>query len=129
MVDPPLTSLPLVGPSFSSTPVATSVCESTLLASSLPLAQCTGLEIGETSRGDGSVLEDASRLTSKELALVVPHLQEAPFVEFDGDLALNNDTPSIEHLDPICSELFDSTPTSSPLLSTTPLICMHFMSP
>jgi len=114
---------------FSSTPVVTSICKSTLLASPLPLSQCTRSEIGETSRGDGSVLEDASCLRSKELALVVPHLQEAPFVEFDGDLALNNDTPSIEHLDPICSELFDSTPTSSPLLSTTPLICMHFMSP
>jgi len=31
--DPPLTSLPLIAPSFSSTPTATSVSDSTLLAS------------------------------------------------------------------------------------------------
>jgi len=36
--DPPLTSWPLVAPSFSSTPIATSVGDSTLLASPLPLA-------------------------------------------------------------------------------------------
>jgi len=36
--DPPLTSLPLVAPSFSSTPVATSISDSTLLASPLCLA-------------------------------------------------------------------------------------------
>ena len=45
--DPPLTSLPLVAPSFSSTPVATSISESTLLASPLFVAQCMGLEMGE----------------------------------------------------------------------------------
>jgi len=54
--DPPLTSLPLVAPSFSSIPVATNVNDSTLLASPLPLAQCAALEMGETSRGDVSVL-------------------------------------------------------------------------
>jgi len=36
--DPPLTSLPFVAPSFSSTPMDTSVSELTLHASPLPLA-------------------------------------------------------------------------------------------
>ena len=36
--DLPLTSLPLVPPSFSSNPIATSISDSTLLASPLPLA-------------------------------------------------------------------------------------------
>jgi len=44
--DPPLTSLPLVAPSFSSTTVVTNVSDSTLLASPLPLAQCMALEMG-----------------------------------------------------------------------------------
>jgi len=47
--DPPLTPLTFVALSFSSTPMDTSVSDSILLASPLPLAQCTGLEIGETS--------------------------------------------------------------------------------
>ena len=58
--DPPLTSSPLVAPFFSNTLVATSVSDSTLLASPLPLAQCTRLEMGEIFRGDFSVLEDES---------------------------------------------------------------------
>ena len=53
--DPPLTSLPLVATSFSSTPITTSINDLTLLTSSFPLAQCTGLEMGEISRGDASV--------------------------------------------------------------------------
>ena len=92
MIDPPLTSLPLVALSFSSTTVATSVSDSTLLASLLPLAQCMGLEMGETSRGDVSVVEDASLLRSKELALVVPHLEENPLVEFCGEIVMGSDT-------------------------------------
>jgi len=58
LFDPPLTSLPPVAPSFSSTPVATSVSDSTLLAYPLPLAQCTGLEMDDISTGDVSVPED-----------------------------------------------------------------------
>ena len=77
--DLPLSSLPLVVPSFSSTPVATSVSDSTLLAYLLPLAQCTGLEMGDISSGDVSVLEDDSLSWSKELTLVAPHHEEAPF--------------------------------------------------
>ena len=60
MFDSPLISLLLVAPSFSSTPIATSVSELALLASPLPLAQCTRLEMGENSSGDVSVLENDS---------------------------------------------------------------------
>ena len=67
MFDPLLTSLPLVAPSFSSTLVATNVSDLTLLASPLPLAQCMGLEMGETSRVDVRILEDASLVWSKSL--------------------------------------------------------------
>ena len=116
--DPPLTSLPLVALSFSSTPIATSISDSTFVASPLPLAQCTELEMGEISRSDVSVLEDDSLNQSKELTLVEPHLEEAPFVEFCDDIVMGSDTPSIEHTDPICSELFNLTLTSSPLLAT-----------
>jgi len=52
----PLTSLRLVTPSFSSNPIATSVSDSTLLASPLPSAQCTRLEMGAISKSDISVL-------------------------------------------------------------------------
>jgi len=68
--DLPSTSLPFIAPSFSSTPVDTSVSDLTLLTSLLPLAQCMGLEMSEISRGDASVLEDASLAWSKELVLV-----------------------------------------------------------
>jgi len=52
--------------------------------------------------------------------LVAPHLEEAPFAEFCGDIVMACDTPSIEHTDSICSELFNLTLTSSLLLPTTP---------
>jgi len=58
--DPPVTSSLLVAPSLSNTLIATSISDSTLLASPLPLAQCTGLEMCEISRGDVSILEDDS---------------------------------------------------------------------
>ena len=120
MFDPPLTSLALVAPSFSSTPIATRVTDSTLLVSSLPLAQCMGLEMGEMFKGAICVLKDDSHSWSKELTLFGPHLEEAPFVEFCGDIVMGSDTHSIAHIEPICSELFNSTPVSSPLLPTTP---------
>ena len=81
----------------------------TLLVSPLPLAQCTGLEICDISRGDVSVLEDDSFSWSKELTLVAPHLEEAPFAKFCGDVVMGSDTLSIEHTNLICSELFEST--------------------
>jgi len=70
---PPLISLPLAAPSFSSTPIATIISDLTLLTSPLPLAQCTGLEMGGTSKVDVSVLDDDSLDLSKELCLVEPY--------------------------------------------------------
>jgi len=118
--DPSLTSLPFVAPSFSSTPIDTSVSDSILLASPLPLAQCTGLEMDEVSRGDASDIEDDSLSWSKELTLVDSHFKEAHFVEFCGDIVMGSDNPSIKHTDPIYSKLFDSTPISSPFSSIAP---------
>jgi len=46
VVDPPLTLLTFVAPSFSSTPMDTSISDSILLVSPLSLAQCTGLAMG-----------------------------------------------------------------------------------
>jgi len=76
--------------------------------------------MGEISKGDVSILEDDSLNWSKELALVEPYLEKAPFVKFCGDAVMGTDTPSIEHTDPICNEALDLTPVSSPLLPTTP---------
>ena len=90
-----------MSPSFSSSPIATSVSDSTLLAYPSPVAQCTGLEMGDISIGDVSVLEDDSLSWSKELTLVKPHLEEAPFEEFCGDVVMGTDTPSIKYTDPM----------------------------
>ena len=75
--------------------------------------------MGEISKVEASVLEDDSLSWSKELTLVMPHLEEAPFTEFCGDVVLGGDTPSIEHTDPICYELFDLTPISFPFPPST----------
>ena len=60
VLGPPLTSLSLVAPSLPSTPVATSVSDSTFLASPVPLAQCLGLEMGEIFSASVRVFEDPS---------------------------------------------------------------------
>ena len=52
--------------------------------------------------------------------MVEPHLEEAPFAEFCGDVVMGSDTLSVEHTNPICNEPFDLNPTSYPLFSTTP---------
>ena len=65
-----LTSLPLVAPSFFSTPIDTIISNLALLTSPLSLDQCAMLELGELLRNDASVLADVSLLKSKELTLV-----------------------------------------------------------
>ena len=120
VVDPPFTSSPLVAPSPSSTPLVTSTSDSTLFDSPFPLAQCTGLEVGETSGGDVRTLADVSLSRSKEFKLVAPHLEEAPFVELYGDLVMGTDTRSTGTTDPIGNEHLDLTPASSLLPSTNP---------
>ena len=104
---PPLTSLPFVAPSFSSIPMDTSFSNLTLLASSLPLVQCTGLEMDEISRGYASIIEDDSLGWSEEFTLDEPCLKEAPVEELRGDDVMVRNTPSIGHTDSICFELLD----------------------
>ena len=74
--DPSLISLPFIAPSFSNTPMDTSVSDLTLLASPLLLAQCTRLEMGEISKGDTSDIEDFSLGWSEELTLVKLYHEE-----------------------------------------------------
>jgi len=57
MIDPPLVSLPFITPSLSSTPRDTTKGALHLLSSPLPIAQCTGLEMGESLRGDSICVE------------------------------------------------------------------------
>jgi len=76
--------------------------------------------MGEISRGNVSVLEDDSLSWSEELTLVEPHLEEAPFVEFYGDVVMGTDTLALSILIPY-NEPLDLNPISSPLLPT-PLI-------
>jgi len=58
--DPPLTSFSFVTPSFSCTPMDTSVSDLTFVVSPLLLAQCMGLEMDEISKGDASDKEYVS---------------------------------------------------------------------
>jgi len=76
--------------------------------------------MGEISRGDVGVLEDDSLSWSKELTMVEPHLEDAPFVQFCVDIVMGTHTPSIEYTDPICNEPLDLTLTLFPLLPITP---------
>ena len=112
--DPPLTSSPFITPSFSSTPMNTTNSDLTLVASTLALAQCTWLEMGESSKGYASVIEDDSLDWSKEPSLVEPYLEQAPFGELCGDVMMGSATPSNRHIDSICTEALDLTPISSP---------------
>ena len=57
-LDPSFISLPLGALSSSSSPIASNISDSTLLASPHPLAQCMVLEMSEISRDNASVLED-----------------------------------------------------------------------
>jgi len=101
----------------------------TLLASPLPLAQYTRLEIGEISRDDASVLEDVSLVWSEEPVLVEPCLEKALFEELSGDIVIGSTTPSIGLIDSICTEQLDLTPLHPLYFPPLPLICMHFTNP
>ena len=61
----------------------------------------------EISRGDSSVIEDASLGWSEEFTLAEPCLKEAPFQELCGDDVIFRDTLSIGHTDLICTEPLD----------------------
>jgi len=113
LYDSPLTSLPFVALSSSSTLIATSVSDLTLVVSALPfplpLTQCMELEMGRHSRGDVSVIEDGSLDQLIKLCLVEPYLEETPFEEFCGDVVVGSAVRSIGLIDSICIVLFDLT--------------------
>jgi len=95
VIDPPLICLPFVTSSLSSAPRDTTIGDLTLLASPLHLAQCTGLETCESSKGDASFVKDNLLDWSKELILIELFLKEAPFEELCGDGMVVGATPSI----------------------------------
>jgi len=66
--------------------------------------------MGETSLGDASSVEDGLPSWSRELALVEPYLEEAPFEELCDDSLVVGAAPSIDHIDPICTEPLDLNP-------------------
>ena len=49
-----------------------------------------------------------------------PYLEKAPLEELCDDSLVVGAAPSIDHIEAICTEPLDSTPISSPLLSTMP---------
>jgi len=78
--------------------------------------------MGEISRVNASVLEDASLVWLEEPILVEPCLEEAPFEELCGDIVMGSAAPALDLL----IELLNLTPTSFPLLPTTPsYVCAY----
>jgi len=74
--------------------------------------------MGETSWGDASSVQDVLLSWLRELTLVEPYLEKAPFEGlYDGSLVVGV-APSIDHIGPICTKPLDLTPISSPLLPT-----------
>ena len=112
--DPPLASSLVVAPSSRSTTIGATISTLTLHAFPLPLAQYTGLEMGEPFRGDVRVLEHDFPTWSKEPTLVESHFEEAPFVELCDDSLVVSLIPRIELIDLICTKPLDFAPTSSP---------------
>ena len=51
-----------------------------------------------------NAIEDDSLAWSKELILIEPYLEEAPFKDLCGDDVMGT-TPSIGHIDSICIDL------------------------
>ena len=77
------------------------------------------LEIRELCKRD-SVIDDDWVAWSRELSMVEPHLEKTPFKELCGDDAMVSVTPSIEHVDSMCTQPLELTPISSPLLYSIP---------
>ena len=99
VIDPPLISIPFVTPSLSSTPRDTTIGDLTLLVSPLHLAQCMGLEMCDSSKGDASFVKDDLLDWSKELTLIESFLEKAPFEELCDDGMVVSAAPSFEHVD------------------------------
>ena len=116
----PLTGLekvidpPYVAPSLSSTPSDTTGGVVGLLSSPIPLAQCTELEMGESSRSDASLIEDDLHVWSAHHGSLEPSFEEC----YDDDVRVSV-TPSIDHVDPGFIESPTLVPISSPFLAAT----------
>ena len=106
--------LSFVAPPLSSIPKDTTEGVLHLLSSPFPLAQCMGLELGESLRGDASFVENDLLDWSRDNVL-----KEPSFKELYCDDVRVGATPSFEHIDPSCTELLDLIPISSPSLPTT----------
>jgi len=128
-IDPPLTHLSFVAPSSPITPRATTAGVLTLLISPILLAHCTGLEIGEPSRGDANFVEDDLLVWLRELTLIELYLVEAPFGELCGDSVMFGAASSFKRMDLPCVESLGLTLFHLPYFPPTPLICVHFTSP
>jgi len=96
VIDPPLTPLPFIAPSLSSTHRDTTEDALSLLSSRLCLAQCKGLEMDDSPGSDVSYVEDDSLDWFGDIELLEP-----PFEEFYGDDVRVGVAPSIENIDPI----------------------------
>jgi len=84
--------------------------------------------MGQPSKDDVSVIEDDSLDWSKELALVEPYLQQAPFEELCGDDVMVSASPSVRHIDFIFIEQPDLTLFHPPSFPSLPLISIYFIS-
>ena len=75
--------------------------------------------MGEFFTGDVSVIKNDSLDWSKELTLVKPYREEAPFEELCYDVVMGCVILIIRHIDFICIEPLDITPVLVPSLLTT----------
>jgi len=129
VVDPPLTSLPFIAQSSSSTPKGITEGVLSVLSFPIPLAQRAGLEMGESSMGDASFIKDDLVDWLGELTLIDRFLEETPFEELCGGGMIVGVAPNIKHIEPICTKSLDLTPISSPCFPPPSLIFLLFMSP
>lgn len=88
-----------------------------------------GLEIGESSKGEASFVEDDLFSWSKELILIEPYFEEARFEELCGDSVMVGALASVEDIYLICVEPLDLAPFHTHSFPPPLLICMHFMAP
>ena len=111
--DRPLNSSPFVAPSSLSTRKDTTEGVLSLLASLFHLDQCTCLEMDESPGAIVSYVEDDLFDWLGDIALL-----ESSFEELYSDDVRVSGTPSIKHIDPICTKSLDLTPISSHLFPT-----------
>jgi len=85
--------------------------------------------MGELFMGDSSVLEDASLLSSKELTLVEPYLENTLFVKFCSDVVMVMLLQVLGIVTLFVLSYLTRLPFYPFFPLPTPLRCMHTMSP